>query len=168
VRLDAFRPRAGGGTARETMRRADYLQRLLLAGRLDGAKDLALELAQEDDPFRGRSAAGAAVELSADDGPRSAHVSVRVSDGTLAATGRQTVEIRNVAPGVDAGGAVTGYWGVRLPFAGAVSDPSQADRAAGLHPAWQFGGGSADGASVNHAFDAPGSYDAKLTATDVV
>jgi hypothetical protein len=110
---------------------------------------------------------GATVELSADDGPKAAHVTVRVTDGRRDADDRQTVEIRNVAPGVQAGPAVSGPWGVPLQFAGTVADPSAADTAAGLSPTWQFGGGgSAQGAGATHAFAAPGSYDARLTATD--
>jgi hypothetical protein len=55
IRLFQHQPALAGGDAAspDTLRRAEYLERLLLAGRLDGARELALELAQVDDPFIG-------------------------------------------------------------------------------------------------------------------
>jgi hypothetical protein len=55
IRLHQYDPPAGGdpASAPGALRRAEYLQRLLLAGRLDGARELALELAQSDDPLVG-------------------------------------------------------------------------------------------------------------------
>jgi len=55
IRLFQHQPALAGGDAAspDTLRHAEYLERLLLAGRLDGARELALELAQVDDPFIG-------------------------------------------------------------------------------------------------------------------
>ena len=55
TKLYQYHPATGGGPSAtpETLRRAEYLQRLMLAGRLDGARELAVELAQLDDPFLG-------------------------------------------------------------------------------------------------------------------
>ena len=55
IRLFQHQPALAGGDAAspDTLRHAEYLERLLLAGRLDGARELALELALADDPFIG-------------------------------------------------------------------------------------------------------------------
>ena len=55
IRLFQYQPATAGGPGAtpETLRRVEYLQRLLLSGRLDGARELALELAATDDPFVG-------------------------------------------------------------------------------------------------------------------
>jgi hypothetical protein len=62
--------------------------------------------------------------------------------------------------------SVTGAWGVQLPFAAVLGDPSAADRAAGFTSTWSFGGAPVSGARTTHAFDAPGSYRVTFTATD--
>jgi hypothetical protein len=55
IRLFQYQPATEGGSAAAPgiLRRVEYLQRLLLSGRLDGARELALELAETDDPFVG-------------------------------------------------------------------------------------------------------------------
>ena len=55
IRIYQYQPAAAGGddTSPETLRKAEYLQRLLLSGRLDGAAELAAELAATRDPFLG-------------------------------------------------------------------------------------------------------------------
>src|SRR5215210_982505 len=55
IRIFQYQPPAAGGTASEpeTLRRAEYLQRMLLSGRLDGAKALVDDLATIADPFLG-------------------------------------------------------------------------------------------------------------------
>jgi hypothetical protein len=55
VRVFQYQPPVGGGelAAPERLRRVEYLQRLLLSGRLDGARELAFELSEADDPFVG-------------------------------------------------------------------------------------------------------------------
>ena len=55
LQLYQYNPLASGGpsTTPELLRRAEYLQRLLLSGRLDGARELALELSATDEPFVG-------------------------------------------------------------------------------------------------------------------
>ncbi|MBA2298329.1 MAG: hypothetical protein H0W14_09870, partial [Actinobacteria bacterium] len=55
IRIFQYQPALAGGpaAAAETLRGAEYLQRLLLSGRLDGAGQLARELAATDDPFVG-------------------------------------------------------------------------------------------------------------------
>jgi hypothetical protein len=103
--------------------------------------------------------------LSVDDGPAVSTVQVTVSDGTDSAIASQDVVVTNVAPTVTLK-AVAGAWGVQLPFAATISDPSAADRAAGLSPTWFFDGAPVPGARTTHAFDAPGSYRVTFTATD--
>jgi hypothetical protein len=55
IRIFQYQPAAAGGpdAEPELLRRAEYLQRMLLAGRLDGARELADELAATQDPFLG-------------------------------------------------------------------------------------------------------------------
>jgi hypothetical protein len=55
IRLFQHQPAIAGGPAAtpETLRRVEYLERLLLAGRLDGAREIERELAETDDPFIG-------------------------------------------------------------------------------------------------------------------
>ena len=55
IRLFRYQPATAGGEAAgpETLRRVEYLERLLLSGRLDGARELAVDLADTDDPFVG-------------------------------------------------------------------------------------------------------------------
>lgn len=110
--------------------------------------------------------AGATARFSADDGPASATVVVVASDGALSASDRTHVEIRNVPPAVDAGPDGAGYWGLPLSFHGAVADPSEADTRAGLDPVWSFGAVSVRGVDATHTLDMPGSFVARLDATD--
>ena len=53
IRIYQYQPPAAGGpdASPETLRRAEYLQRLLLSGRLDGASELVADLADTKDPF---------------------------------------------------------------------------------------------------------------------
>jgi uncharacterized caspase-like protein len=55
IRIYQYQPSAAGGpeTSPESLRKAEYLQRMLLSGRLDGAAELVNELADADDPFLG-------------------------------------------------------------------------------------------------------------------
>jgi hypothetical protein len=55
IRIFQYQPPAAGGrdAEPETLRRAEYLQRMLLSGRLDGARELVEELSGSDDPFLG-------------------------------------------------------------------------------------------------------------------
>jgi hypothetical protein len=55
IRIYQYQPAAIGGddASPETLRKAEYLQRMLLSGRLDGAAELAAELAATRDPFLG-------------------------------------------------------------------------------------------------------------------
>jgi uncharacterized caspase-like protein len=55
IRIYQYQPSASGGdgASPETLRKAEYLQRLLLSGRLDGAAGLVDDLAATDDPFLG-------------------------------------------------------------------------------------------------------------------
>jgi hypothetical protein len=55
IRIFQYQPAAAGGpdASPEMLRRAEYLQRMLLSGRLDGAEQLVSELAETDDPFLG-------------------------------------------------------------------------------------------------------------------
>jgi hypothetical protein len=55
IRLFQYQPALAGGDAAtpDALRRAEYLERLLLSGRLDATEQLALDLAVTDDPFIG-------------------------------------------------------------------------------------------------------------------
>ncbi len=111
----------------------------------------------------------AIASLRVDDGPAVAHVTVSVSDSRgVSASASRDVEVRNVAPRVDAGGDRSGAWGVPLELSGVVTDPSTADASAGLQPTWTFGDGSPStpGTKASHAYDLPGVYTATLTAAD--
>ena len=55
LRIYQYQPAAAGGPAAapDVLRCAEYLERMLLSGRLDGARELVGELAGTDDPFLG-------------------------------------------------------------------------------------------------------------------
>jgi len=55
LRIFQYQPAAAGGPAAapDVLRRAEYLERMLLSGRLDGARELVGALAVTDDPFLG-------------------------------------------------------------------------------------------------------------------
>ena len=55
IRIYQYQPAAAGGpdASPETLRKAEYLQRLLLSGRLDGAAEIVTDLGTTDDPFLG-------------------------------------------------------------------------------------------------------------------
>jgi uncharacterized protein YkwD/plastocyanin len=108
-------------------------------------------------------ATGAEATLTVDDGPASVEVTVTVSDATAQSSATQTIEVRNVAPAVDAGPDRAGYWGLPVEFAGSTADASSDDTAAGLSPSWSFG---ATAAAASFTWAEPGLYLAALTATD--
>jgi len=111
--------------------------------------------------------AGANAVYANDDGPAIATVTVTVSDGQFSVSASQQVQILNVAPSVSAGADQSEFWGIAVDFFGMVSDPSMADTAAGLNPAWDFGdGNTATGETASHAYVNPGLYTATLTASD--
>jgi PKD repeat protein len=60
------------------------------------------------------------------------------------------------------------YWGLPVRFVGSATDPSTADTAAGLNPAWSFGDGTANPtrAAVEHSYTQPGTHTATFAATD--
>lgn len=111
---------------------------------------------------------GATASYRSDDGPASASVRVSVSDGQVSSLAETAIEVRNVAPAVDAGTGGDGHWGLTMPLTGVISDPSGADTAAGLNPVWDFGDGTAPrpGDPAAHVYADPGAYTATLTATD--
>ena len=55
IRLFQYQPATTGDASAtpETLRRVEYLERMILGGRLDAARELAVELAEVDDPFVG-------------------------------------------------------------------------------------------------------------------
>ena len=104
-----------------------------------------------------------------DDGPSTARIRVVATDESGGrASAETTVDVVNVAPSVEVDARASAPWGVPVGLRGVVSDPSAADRAAGLRSQWGFGDGSAggDGTEATHAYFAPGSYTATLTAQD--
>jgi PKD repeat protein len=77
------------------------------------------------------------------------------------------ITVRNVPPTADAGADVSGVWGAPVTLNGSATDPSAADRAAGLTATWDFGDGTTgNGFEVSHVYAEPGTYTATLTARD--
>ncbi|HET8529293.1 MAG TPA: Ig-like domain-containing protein, partial [Gaiellaceae bacterium] len=118
----------------------------------------------------GYGAYGAAMSVTCatdDNALRTVRVSVRGHDGVVTEA-TATEDVADVAPTVSAGGARSGYWGVPVQFAGTASDPSPADTAAGLAPAWAWGDGtpSTGGLAAAHAYALPGTYGAVFSAVD--
>ena len=112
---------------------------------------------------------GESATLAVDDGPATVHVTVTADDGSGGkAEATIDVEVENVAPTADAGGDVSGVWGVPLTLGGAEpTDPSAADTAAGLTATWRFGDGtSGRGPGATHVYTEPGTYTATLTTRD--
>ena len=102
---------------------------------------------------------GNSATFTAGDGPGAAHVTVTGDDGTGGtATTALDVEVRNVAPVVDAGPDAEVVWGLAIDLSGSATDPSAADTAAGLVATWDVGDGSpaAGGPTASHAYAVPG------------
>jgi endonuclease/exonuclease/phosphatase family metal-dependent hydrolase len=88
--------------------------------------------------------AGQSVSFSADDGPASPVVKVRVTnDVGLSSTAQATVTVANLAPTVTAlsPSSANGLVGQGVTFTGTATDPSSADTAAGFTWAFDTGGG---------------------------
>jgi PKD repeat protein len=91
-----------------------------------------------------------------------------VTDSTsLSATGSFVVSIANLPPIVTAGPHTSGAWGTPIALNGQAVDPGADDQST-LTYSWNFGDGTpgAGGASVTHAYAAPGTYTATLTVCD--
>lgn len=91
-----------------------------------------------------------------------------VTDMTnLSGTGSFQVSIANTAPVAEAGPATSGAWGTQIAFNGQAVDPGADDQAT-LTYTWDFGDGTpgTGGASVAHAYAAPGDFVATLTVCD--
>ncbi len=79
-----------------------------------------------------------------------------------------TVSITNLPPVANAGPDMSTEWGVPITLAGSAVDPGS-DEQPFLTYSWNFGDGSpsaSGGASAVHAYAAPGTYTATLTACD--
>lgn len=79
-----------------------------------------------------------------------------------------TITVHNVPPTVSAGPDTTAPWGVPVAFNGSAT-AGGADDQATLVYSWTFGDGSPSatgGASVRHAYSAPGTYVATLNVCD--
>lgn len=101
-----------------------------------------------------------------DNGTYSVTIHVQDALGGVATATAQVV-VHNLAPTVTASSSGPVYWGVPVQFSGTVLDPSATDTAAGFTTGWAFGDGTtASGLSQVHAYAAPGSYMAVLTASD--
>jgi PKD repeat protein len=101
-----------------------------------------------------------------DNGTFTVTVTAKDDDGGVGSD-RLLVQVRNVAPTVDAGPDRSAPWGVPVPLIGIAVDPSDADTAAGFSGGWRFGDGK-EGSNLAalHAYAEPGRYDAVLTVTD--
>ena len=111
------------------------------------------------------TADGGTATLVVDDGPAAAIVQVVATDGAESSTAMQEVTVTNVAPTVAVQRA-QGVWGLPITLRGSATDPSAADTAAGLSPAWSFGKTTVPAFVTTAAWDAPGSYPAPLRVTD--
>ena len=120
---------------------------------------------------------GTHATFSADDGPATVHVTVKVcDDGTTnglpdpkCATTGQAVVIRNVPPSVTATAVpTTQYWGLPVHFVGHATDPSTADTIFGFKYVWNFGDLvlSPPDNDVTHSYALPGTYTANFRASD--
>ena len=114
---------------------------------------------------------GQSVSFSADDGPSSPVVKVRVTDDAgLTSTAQATVTVANVAPTVTALAAnpLNGLVGQGVTFAGIATDPSTADTNAGF--SWAFDTGDGFGAFGANgfvvSFPACGAYTVDAKARD--
>ena len=79
-----------------------------------------------------------------------------------------SVVVANLAPVVSAGPDTTAAWGRSVAFNGSAVDPGADDQST-LTYSWSFGDGTPSatgGPSVSHAYAAPGTYVATLTACD--
>lgn len=112
--------------------------------------------------------AGATAGYTNDDGPRVDTVTVTVSDGSESASSSAEIAVRNVAPTAAAGPDVASFWSLPLLFAGAATDPSSADTAAGFAAEWLFTDGTpaVAGLTARHTFTQPGTYTATFRAAD--
>ena len=84
----------------------------------------------------------------------------------LSATTTFSVTVQDLPPVVNAGPAVGAAWGVPVALNGSAVDPGAYDQST-LSYSWSFGDGSpsaSGGASVTHAYAAPGTYTATLTS----
>jgi PKD repeat protein len=91
-----------------------------------------------------------------------------VTDSTnLSATDSFLVNISNRPPVANAGPATSGAWGTPIALNGQAVDPGADDQAT-LTYTWTFGDGTpgTGGASVTHAYAAPGTYTAILKVCD--
>jgi len=104
--------------------------------------------------------------LASDDGVYTFLLTVTDEQG-LTSSETVTITVANVAPSVAAASDAPQYWGLPVHFTGSASDPSSADTAAGFNPTWAPGDSSTlAGFTAVHAYDAPGTYQAVLSATD--
>jgi hypothetical protein len=89
------------------------------------------------------------------------------SDGNVA-TSTFSIDVANLPPVVHAGPDMSTEWGVPITLQGSAHDPGT-DEQQFLTYSWDFGDGSpsaSGGASATHAYVAPGTYVATLTACD--
>jgi PKD repeat protein len=110
---------------------------------------------------------GATASTSYADGPATVSLALRVTDNEGAThTAVTQVEVRNVAPAVEAGGPYSGRVGSLITMAGSATDPGSVDQA-GLSYLWDFGDGTqGSGPTVSHSYAQPGAYALSLTVTD--
>jgi hypothetical protein len=100
-------------------------------------------------------------------GTYSGQLVITDSDGNTS-TASFNVPIANLPPVASAGPDSAAEWGVSVPLNGSAVDPGT-DEQSLLTYSWNFGDGSpsaSGGASVMHAFAAPGTYTATFTACD--
>ncbi|HEY2073464.1 MAG TPA: PKD domain-containing protein [Gaiellaceae bacterium] len=100
-------------------------------------------------------------------GTYSGQLSITDSDGNVG-TASFNVSIANAAPVANAGPDVGAEWGVSVALNGSAVDPGT-DEQSLLSYSWNFGDGSpsaSGGSSATHAYAAPGTYTATLTACD--
>jgi len=97
------------------------------------------------------------------DGPDQRTIAVQGTSACGSAIDTATVTLNNGAPSINSMSAPAGLEGSTINFSASASDPGPDT----LSYAWSFGdGGSAFGASPQHAYGADGSYTVTVTVTD--
>jgi PKD repeat protein len=138
-----------------------------------GSKDVDGKIAKYEWDFNydgktfAADAAGQAASTRYPDGPATIVIALRVTDDRGAShVATAQVQVKNVAPAVEAGGPYAGQTGSPITMAGTASDPGLIDQT-GLVYVWDFGDGTGGtGPIVSHSYAQPGGYTVKLTVTD--
>lgn len=147
---------------------ADEGQPVAFAGQVSGADLRATRLSYLWDFGDGAQSSGTLNPSHSygDNGAYTVTLTVTDDQGSQAVD-TLTVLVATVAPAAALPASFSGQVNEALTFTPAVSDPGQADQAAGFTYAWNFGDGSqSSGASATHSYAGAGTYSVTVTVTD--